>query len=365
MRAQDIINQLAVLLPSLVNDFTDQIAVSSLTRAGTTVTVTTSAAHGLVVGAAVNVTGAITPITISSLTRVGIQGTLVTAADHDMTEDADFSVVIEGATESEFNGTFTLLKVLNRRTVTFVMADSGATTATGSPLLLSGSSPLQSYNGLKDVTVVPDTVTFEYEVTDTTLFTPASGTIVAKTAPRISGAVDIERAFDSYTAQPPAASWLFVVLGDAVANKNKNIDTDATNNLQRGQFQDQRIIQAVSVYLFSPASDEIAARVARDRAQELFGPICQSIVMGKFDSQLSTGSLNPLQMNGHGFQAYTTATYVHRYDFEVTEQLAQADVFEPTDDVAFRDISLRNTLAVGTQEDSIDSEIDLDEVILP
>jgi len=361
MIAQEIVNQLAAILPSLVDDFTDSNAVSSLTRSGTTVTVTTSAVHGLSVGEAVNITGAITPITISSLTRVGIVGTLVTAADHDMTENAGFSVVIEGATESEFNGTFELLKVTNRRTITFEMPDSGATTATGTPLLTSGSSPLQSYNGLQDVTATPTTTSFEYEVSDSTLFTPASGTIVAKTAPRISAAVDIDRVFDAYTKQTIDDAWLFVVLGDGVANKNKNIDLDGVNNLQRGQFFDQRVIQGVSVYLFLPTADQILARNARDRAQELLRPICRSILMGKFETQLAEGVQNPLQFTGHGFQAYNTAIYVHRYDFEALEQLTQDDIFNPTDDVAFRDISVKSILDIDTQVETIETEIDLDE----
>ena len=88
MRAQDIVTQLAVVLPTLVDDFTTQIAVSSLTRSGTTVTATTAAAHGLETGQQVNITGAQTPISIVSIDRVGIVATLVTDADHDMTEKA-------------------------------------------------------------------------------------------------------------------------------------------------------------------------------------------------------------------------------------------------------------------------------------
>ena len=133
MRAQDIVNQLAVRLPALVDDFTDQFSVTSLTRVGTTVTATTSAAHGLTTGRQVNITGAQTPIAVSSLTRVGIVGTMVTDAEHDITTGAGFDVQIDGATESEFNGTFILLTAPNRRTITFQMADSGATTASGAP----------------------------------------------------------------------------------------------------------------------------------------------------------------------------------------------------------------------------------------
>ncbi len=119
MRASDIVNHLSVHLPKFADDFTDQITVTSLTRSGTTVTVTTDSPHGLVVGGQLNMTGAQTPIVISSITRVGIQATMVTASDHDITENAGFDVQIEGATEAEFNGTFDLISAPNRRTIKF------------------------------------------------------------------------------------------------------------------------------------------------------------------------------------------------------------------------------------------------------
>ena len=61
MRAADIVQQLARFLPSFVDDFTAQINLTSLTRVSTTATATTAAAHGLITGQQVNITGAQTP----------------------------------------------------------------------------------------------------------------------------------------------------------------------------------------------------------------------------------------------------------------------------------------------------------------
>jgi hypothetical protein len=348
---------LAVVLPGLVDDFTTNVAATDLTRSGTTVTVTTAAAHGLAVGNQVNVTGALTPISCG-ITRSGIVATLVTTADHDMTENAGFNVQIEGATEAEFNGTFTLLSVPNRRTITFQIADSGPVTATGAPLLLNGSSPLQSYNGLREITAIPTTTTFEYEVTDGTLFTPASGTIVAKTLPRISSGSSLERLVAAYTKQNVDQAWLFVVLGDAVADKNRGIDTDSTDNLQRGHYFNQRLIQTVQLFVFLPASAQIAGRAARDRCEELLRPICQSVLSAKFPSLVENDN-NPLMITGHGLELYNTAFYVHQYAFEATLQLGQSDIFEPSDDVAFRDMDVTIRLDVGTE--TFNTLIDLDD----
>lgn len=360
MRASDIVTQLAIYLPALVDDFTTQVAAVSLTRSGTTVTVTTDTDHGLTVGTQANITGALTPISCG-ITRNGILATLVTASDHDITENAGFDVQIEGATESEFNGTFVLNSVPNRRTTTFIVDDSGPLVATGSPLLLSGSSPLQQYNGLRTITVVPTTTTFEYEISDATLFTPASGDIVIKTLPRISSAVTLDRIVASYTKQENNRAWLFVILGDGVADKSRRIDTDATDNIQSGNYFNQRLIQVVQLYVFLPTTAEIGGREARDRCEELLNPICQSVLGAKFPS-LVENTNNPLMITGHGLELYNGAFYVHQYAFEATIQLGPSDIFQPTDDVAFRDIELTIGLDVGTE--TFETNIDLDEVPL-
>jgi len=359
MRTKDFILQLSARLPQFVDDFTTSFSVISLTRSGTTVTAATSSAHGLTSGKSVNIVGSQTPITISSITRVGIIATLVTAADHDITEGAFTEVEISGATEAEFNGTFTLLKEPNRRTLTFQVADSGPTSATGSPLLLNGSSPLQSYNGLKKVTAVPTTTTFTYEISDSTLFTPASGIITAKTQPRISGAADDERALASYTKQTGDQAWLYVVMNDAIANKNRTLDIDGTDNIQRTQHFKQYISQTVSLLVFLPTSNQIAGRKARDRAEELLRPICQSILFAKFDSLLANGNYNALMFNEHGIQGYNTAFYSHRYTFEMTLLMGIDDTIGADEDVAFRDISMTQGHNVGTG--IITSDIDLDD----
>ena len=359
MRAKDFIIQLSQRLPQLVDDFTTSFSVSSLTRSGTTVTATTTAAHGLTVGRSVNVVGAQTPITISTITRVGIVATLVTAADHDMTEGAFTTVELSGSNESEFNGTFTLLKVPNRRTITFLVVDIGPTSATGSPLLLNGSSPLQSYNGLKKVTSVPTTTTFTYEITDSTLFTPASGTITAKTNPRISGAATVERALDSYTSQKTDEAWMYVVMNDVVASKSRSLQIDGTDNIQRTNHFKQFLSQTVSLLVFLPTPKQISGRKARDRAEELFRPISQSVLFAKFDSLLASGKYNALMFNEHGIQGYNTAFYIHRYTYEMTLLMGVDDTIGADEDVAFRDIEMTQAHDVGTGVTT--SDIDLDD----
>jgi hypothetical protein len=366
MKAETIINQLAIRLPKFTDKFTTDISITGLARVGTTVTATTAAIHNLAINKQVNIVGAKTPLAISSLTRVGTVGTLVTTNNHDLTENYIITTVdINGATEAEFNGTFNILNIPNRKTITFTMADAGPTTATGSPLLLNGSSYLQQYNGLHQVTSVPTTTTFTYEVADSTLFTPPQGTIIARTNPRISGAISVERVIDAYTKQVADDWWLFAILDDVIASKNRNIDTDAVDNQQRGNEFRQQIVQPFTLMAVTPANNEIAARAARDTAEELFRPICQSILFSKMDSELYVGAQNPIQFVDHGFLAYNTAFYAHGFNFQATADITFDDTIGFDDDVAFRDIELQQFLDFGTKEDPLTADIDLDDTVLP
>lgn len=358
MRNADLVARLSAVLPGIVDDFSDSSVVSSLTRSGTTVTITTTSAHELSIGQQAVIKGAETPITISVLTRSGIVGSMDTATDHDATIGEFITVTIVGATEPEFNGDFDIIAIPNRKKIQFRMVNSGPTVATGSPIVTNVSSPLQSYNGLKRVDAVPTPTTFEYTVTDSTMFTPASGDISVKSNPRISAAVTVERAIASYTKQDSGDAWLFVVVGDMVANKSRRLDLDASENLNRTSFFKQYASQEVQLLVFLPTANEISGRIARDRAEELLQPICQSVLFAKFDSLLANGSYNALMFLSSGFLGYDTATYIHSYGFEMLLLFGFEDTVGFDEDVALRDIEVSQFSNAGI--DPLESNIDLD-----
>jgi hypothetical protein len=91
-------------------------------------TVVCNEQHGLEVGQAFAVVGSDVPIAISSLTRSGAVGTLVTATKHDLTSAIAETIRITGATEDEFNGTFNILDITNRKTITFTILDTSVFT---------------------------------------------------------------------------------------------------------------------------------------------------------------------------------------------------------------------------------------------
>lgn len=350
MRTADIVNHLQVCLPRLVDDFTDSIDLVSITSDGTDATVTTVAAHGLTVGRQVNIVGAQTPIDVS-IARVGIIATLTTATDHDYTEYQGATVVIDGT--AEYDGEFDILSVPNRRTVTIQVSDTLAVSDSGQ--VLNGSNVFASYNGLHTVTAVDTATTFKYSLAKT-LPDAVGGAI--KGNPRISGATNFERLLQSYTAQPQDDAYLFVVMGDAIAHKDRNTDTDSTANIQRGANFNQRLSQAINLYVFLPTAANLTGRAARDRCVELLQPICQCLLRARFPSLVSSNN-NPIAITSHGFEAYNGAFYVHQYGFEATVTLTDEDTFSPDDDVAFRDIELTIGVDLGTGE--MVSDIDLDE----
>jgi len=368
MKASDIVSRLALKLPNYVNDFTGNIAINSLTRSGSTATADTAAVHGRSIGDQVNIVGSESPLSISSLTRLGLVGTLVSVTDHDIREDSftlSEVVKLSGSAESEFNGSFVILTVPNRKTITFTMANSGATIATGSPLLLNGSNYLQSYNGLFSVASVPTTTQFTYTLIGTPPLTAATGTIIAHTAPRVSSGISDQRCIDAYTKQSTGDTWAFVILGDVVASKSRKIDSDAVDNQQRGGEWRQQLIQPFDIMVIIPTSSEAAARSAGDLAHnEVFQGLVKSLVGFKFNSGLTVGAQNPVQFVDHGFSAYSTAFYVHSYSFQSVSDLTFSDTIGYDNDVAFLDIDTAIILDVGTGKDTIDADVNLDDISL-
>lgn len=360
MRAFDVAIQLAALLPLNTDKFTRTVNVT-LSKNGSIVTADCETAHGLVPGEAVVIRGARTPITITSLTRSGTVGTAVLATPHDLTPKIATQLEISGANEAEFNGTFTGVVIQNDLTLQFDTVDAGPTVATGSPILENGESALRTYNGSYAVLETPTDAQFTFTLTTGGLPDPV-GSIEARVKPRVAAVVTPERMIDVYTEKGIDELWAFVILEDVQASKDRAVESDSTTVLPRNTEYRQQIIQQVTVYVVIPASQSIAGRTSRDMAEDLFRPICQSLLFSAFDSGLHVGEQNPLSFVSHGTFSYDTATYVHGYTFEQVVDLTVDDTVGPDIDVAFKDIALGLFPELGgTGLASLDSTIQLDE----
>lgn len=357
MKSQDVILQLYSALPSKTDKFTTDISVTGITVSGPTATATTSVAHGLVDGDLVTIQGALAPINIASMDRVGTVVTVVTTENHDLTEGYQETVVIDEANEAEFNGTFTLLTVPNRKTFTFETVDSGATSSTGSPVLLNGSA--FGFNGLYTASNVTAT-TFDYTLLGD-VAGDARGTIIVSVGYRISGAISLERALEAYTRQSTDDWWIFVVLGDVTASKDRHVLNDSIST-QTGNTQwQQLIIQPFTILTIAPATATIGARNLRDDAEDIASALFGSLLGVKFDGGLSTKDQYQTVFSSHGSIEYDTAIYVHQYNFESSTDITFDDTVGEGFNVAFRDLGLTigtDLMTDNTERLTVDVDLD-------
>ena len=197
MQISDVVKQLWLVVPTLTDLFTDDLDVVSITSSGTTATVTTSSPHGLSTGEVARIFGALVPNTITSLTQVDNVASATPGSPHDLTEGFEDTkidpITIEGATESEYNGSHNLISVPDRNNFTYEITGDPSSPATGSPLLLEDLK--FGYNGFFNI-VLTSTTTFTYTIPKV-LGSPAGGTIFCRVRQRIICLISQERAAEA------------------------------------------------------------------------------------------------------------------------------------------------------------------------
>ncbi len=358
MRTNDVVLQLYNSLPQLTNRFTSFVDVQSITAAGLVATAT-APGHGLQVGDAVTITDAIAPVFIDSMNRAGTIVSVVTSTDHDLTENFQTTVTIEGAIEPEFNGTFTLLTVPNRRTFTYRTADTGPIVATGEPVLLDGSA--YGYNGLHSVTAATST-TFSYDLPGPVGGGARGNNIRATTEYRITGAVNLDRAIAAYTAQQIDDWWLFVILGDVVASKDRYIENDAVATQLGNTEWKQQVTQSFTAAVFAPSVNSVSARPQRDEMEDLAPLLFQSLLGVKFDTGFANSEYYSTVFVSHGSRDYNTSVYVHQFNFQLLAEITSDDTAIEPFNVAFRDIDLSLATSLMTADsERLTADINLDD----
>lgn len=355
MKAEDVIKQLQIFLPFFTDRFTDRLDITSLTRSGTTVTATTVQNLSIFLpalggGDVAHIKGAEAPIQVSSITRVDTIATITTVQDHDVTKNLkeDFipKIRIQGANESEWNDTFDVTRPPpNRNTIEIVVPDTFTTPATGTILLFDGKE--RGFNGLKTITKIgPNSFTYELPATQTPL-SPAIGTSFASVNLRMSGAVEFGRALSAYTQLTQNFDtsddkyWLFVVLGNNAASKDRNVPSDATASIGKGDEFRQRILSNMQLFVFAPTIDDFAgARGVRDDMINIRAAIFRAVLNQKFATGLCETPFATLTYLNDNLFMDDTAFIVHQFSFETVFDITQGDTLDDFEDVAFRDIIL-------------------------
>lgn len=375
MRARDIVDKLSAIIPLYTDGFSNSVGVTSISVAGTTATVTTDAPHGLIEGQNVAMTGVQAPVQIDTGTfiRTGSSATFETLQDHDLTlSERDIAaggktIDISGATEPEFNGTFTLIKVVNRRKLIINVADSGPTTISGSPLVENANGNL--FNGLVPAVNVAAS-TFDYELPVSYPIDPVVTGATVQISIRILSVLDIQQYLrDVYTKKGLDEDILVVQLGDVTQSKKRDEPTDAASSTTGEYSYVPTLIQPFAIYIVMNVTDDLTGSQSRDQVEEEYIPaIFRSVLRAKFDTGFTYNQYRAT-FTGHGVFAFSDingknkAIYAHEVTFEQLVLLSKADMVGPDDNVAMRDVTYNLTTDLGTGE--LDATIDLDEDPLP
>lgn len=368
MKAADVVDRLRENLPAYTDAFTNTLSVVSVTVDAEVATATTALAHGLEIGNAAYLAGTQRNILLESFERSGIVGTIVTQEDHDLTTGEASrrgGVNVINAFPLDMEGVFTAAGVPNRRTITVVMEDSGSESIVFGQLV-GAAAYHQEINGLLSVASVPSPTTFTFAVPAGTPDPHSESVMSVRTLPRVSMAINADRIQEVYTAQDAGDAWAFVVLGEVEASRNRKAQVDAVSNISQGSFFRQQVVQPFSIVVLVSCSDTVGGAEARDIAETLLQPICQSILFSTFDSYLTAGSHGAVQFVRHASVDYTPAVYTHEYMFEVVSELTFDDTVGHAPNVAFRDLATEITpdLDADQGDGQQDGSVNLDEVPL-
>lgn len=333
MRLSDIVRQIQIVLPKYTDVLSTVVGVDSISSAGGVATVTTSADHGLTTGAPIvfqNVSVR-TPIDISW--KDGLIYYFETNLSHDLTERWHQTVALDGFDDPDWNNSFTLARVPNRRVF-------GVTNTLSAPVLSGGEVLLENridgVNGYHAATVTgPTTFTLTGD------FLPGDyygGKLSASL--RVAGAIDLNRILDQYTKQGIDDVWAFVVPLDRVdVSKDMNAESDALSTMTPSDAFRLRVLDGFSLVLIKNTKQDMAAVAALDLFRhDLLAPILKTVCGARFSTGLSTSGEFKAVLKTHGILQYNRAYLVYAYDFEMPADIKDDDTVLESDTRAFRDL---------------------------
>lgn len=345
-------------LPRLTDRFSNNAVVSAEIIAGDPqILRVTDIAHGLSVGRQVvfidtQIDNNITNVELIA-DPAGDVLRFTTGKEHDLTLGYTKEIELAGFTDSGLNGTFELVATPSR--TLFEIAYDTEPTLTGSEVLREKWEI--GLDGLFTIDRIIDVDTYEIDLIDKPDFTPQTIPNIRRSSNfRMSVSVDAERAASFYTKQPDKNSlWLFIIMGDAAASKNRKLASDA-NQANTAQNPSRILmINTFDVLVFFPTHDETLGAVASNLAWDDVLKMMLTTGAGiKFDDFGNTRYLTSLV--DHGTALYNNAYYSHAYTFEYNYEITQEENFltQFIKSRAFRDD------AISFAEPQDGSNLDLD-----
>jgi hypothetical protein len=359
----NIVAHLQAYIPAFTDIFSDTVT-GTATANGNTVTVSTSAAHGLTVGRKIAVAAGGYRNTIIGVTD-NLDGTVrfETAQEHDLTEPKDYadptSLRLGGFSTGAWNGSQPIVAVPNRKffEVAFPSGQTDLPSLTGAYLSEARTAGIV---GIQTVATVPNGTSFTFTATGIpALPTGAIDGLKIISGVRIYGAADFERAQAVYTKQAAGKAALFVIMSDADVSKDRHTMSDGIAAFVRGNIGKQIILQNFATTVFLPTDNQVAGHTAQNQAYgEVYRALASVLYGFEFDDP-DTKQPYVCVNSGHGPGVYNSAFYTHVYDWQVPSVVTFENGYNLQPDVAFRDIL--STWALNADDAAVlGLDIDLD-----
>jgi len=340
MKNEDIINTLNERLPFLTDFFNKTQEIESLSAINGLATIVLANDNTeLQTDDWITITGAETANAILELTQTDGIATAKTTDIHDLTQTFTKTIKISGANETEYNGEFDLLTVIDGFTFTFKIDKTAPAIATGSPILHENN--YGDFNGFFKITKI-DSKAFTYDIKNLKNITNISQAVLNYCF-RITGTASIDRTILSYTEQAAENYCIFVRVNSTTANKDKNVQQDITYYYDTSEQYRQKIIQNVNIYVIIGCNNELLGYQARDKMEEIRNVILQSVCGLPFDSYLGNKSYLTYKLDETAYygdiQDWKSSIYVHNFEFETLFEINDNNIAPIEKTVAFRKIN--------------------------
>lgn len=330
-------------LPSLTDRFHDQLPVASGLVSGGILTITFPDPHGLLVGEEILVNKAlIRNEIVNVITNSDDTISYITQNVHDLTSfrsDGHGGTWPEGLTQViNINGIDTTINLINDPSAvpheTEFVGEVGSPTFTpaGNDFLLEDRAI--GVKGFKDVATVPTTTTITIDLSDVPSI-PDGPLVIDNviTSIRVTQVADIERARELYTNLPEQKAWLFIIMLDRTASKNRQNEDDFVS-LPASTKKMLSIRQEFSTLVIVPTANNLGAGDVKSWTYVDLFAILNTCLYG----WRGTG------YTSDGQAEYNTGYYSHAYEWEARIDIDFTDGFENGKTVALRKLIFTQTV---------------------